>query len=430
MTKAIGKVPHKRRYLALMILALAVAATAALTTGAVRFASAGGTTTDTCGYSGNTAPGPTVPRASQKFDEIGIIVGQTVTSGGTPAAPLTVNVFYTDEHTLTLGSGTVTPWSAFYLKPGSTTIRNADDAGSNPAKVGATTADPNGTPHSTAALNTGTPGTTDIGGRPVAPALFLSDRTTDPTSKSGDWQNNGTAQKPNFVAGSWKSNGGADTTPANALNLGPHADAYTRNISTAQGNAAFASELRWDVSQLDVDSSTSGTQRPLPGHTYRVQMIMHDGDHDADTGEACQDITIPKAPSTTTTHPHVKVTENINVNVDTSASAGASLEAGDTLDIKLYKDTSTTHDGCTTANQDGGAGALQQGGTVTHTVTASEVSTGQIVVNLVYPDDFPSTPAPPALVSGTYWWFVSYSGNDTTEPSNDACTEQFSLTLP
>src|SRR5439155_13757005 len=37
------------------------------------------------------------------------------------------------------------------------------------------------------------------------------------------------------------------------------------------------------------------------GHVYRLQIMVHDGDHVADVGEACTKIFIPLAPGTQTT---------------------------------------------------------------------------------------------------------------------------------
>jgi hypothetical protein len=340
MRRIVRSVPRRRRYVAFAILALAVAAAAALTTGSVRapFASAAGA--DTCGYSGGTTPTTAVPRDQQKFNEIGIAEGFSVTSGGTPSQPLTVNIFYSDEHALTLGQGSppaTTQWTATYSKP-SSTVKQIDDAGTNPAGLGT---DPQPDP---ATVATGNPAAIDPGGRPVYPALFITDLTVNgATSRAGDWQADATdtansrAQSPNYVGGTWKPAGAANPlgsdgkVATNGVNLGPHSEAFVRNISSAQGIEAYGAEIRWDVKNLN-DSNGD----PLrAGHTYRVQMIIHDGDHVADTGEACVNFTVPKAPSTTETAPKVKVEENIDVkvNVSTSTGAEAHLKAGDTARV-------------------------------------------------------------------------------------------------
>jgi hypothetical protein len=466
MSRVVRNVPHKRRYLALAILALAVAAATALTLGSVSTPFASATDPDTCGYNGGLDPTktPTPSRASQKFNEIGIIEGMTVTSGGTPSAPITVNVFYSDEHALTLGQSSsgygttggadLTAWAATYSKNPST-VRNTDDAGTNPAGVkqlgykvasGADGKDAAITPTS---VLTGVSTASDAGGRPVAPSLFLTDRTGvgHETDTSGDWQNqnggaggndgNGTAQKPSYVGGTWKNNGAANPLGSDgkvaengSTNLGPHSETFARNISTAQGLEKYAAELRWDVSTLDTDPSTPAIDPPKAGHTYRVQMMFHDGDHVADTGEACQDITIPKAPSETKTTPKVKVTEDVNINIKTTASAQAAIKAGDTVDVKLFKDSSTNAAGCTDSNFNGGAGATQLGDTKTLTIQAGDIdSNGNVALgDLTYPDNFTGTR--PDLTSGKYWWFVQYNGNNEVESSNDKCTEQFSISLP
>ena len=83
--------------------------------------------TDTCGYSGGASPGAGVSRASQKFNEIGILEGLTITNN-LDGSPKTVNVFYSDEHALPLGKGDVTPWNPTY-QVAAAASRNADDAG-------------------------------------------------------------------------------------------------------------------------------------------------------------------------------------------------------------------------------------------------------------------------------------------------------------
>src|SRR5437588_34510 len=41
--------------------------------------------------------------------------------------------------------------------------------------------------------------------RPMFPALFLTDITTDPASRAGDWQTGGSPIAPHAVFGTWKA---------------------------------------------------------------------------------------------------------------------------------------------------------------------------------------------------------------------------------
>ena len=236
-----------------------------------------------CGYPYTSSN----PLTSVVFNESTVLKGIVPTGG----AIATVRVFYNDEHALTLGvrrvvvvgaTGSTTtdypvltlgtaPDNAFYPQVG-TTATSGDQAGLDPA------------------------------GRPMWPSLFITDTTNNPNDTSGDWQQGGTPYSPNAVCGTWKAalltvNQGTSTTvttpdtdPAsNNWNLGPGADAVPSSITStsttkpapgqppAPGNEAYSAEIIWNLSLT-------------PGHTYRVQVIVHDGDQNkvgGDTGEAC-----------------------------------------------------------------------------------------------------------------------------------------------
>jgi hypothetical protein len=434
-------VPHKRRYLGLAILALAVAAAAAMTTGAVRVPLASAATPDTCGYSGGTTPAANVPRASQKFNEIGIIEGFSVTNDAN-GFPLTVNTFYSDEHALTIGA-TGTAWVATYNdpNPASPVVKRIDDAGTNPAGL-------DGNPQPIpATLDTG-PLATDPGGREVAPSLYLTDVTANASSTAGDWQNqsgpNTTAQRPNYVGGTWKNNGaanplGSDGKEAqNGADLGPHSETFVNNISTSQGIEKFGAEVRWDTATLDTDSGTAGVQPPQRGHTYRVQMMFHDGDHNADTGEACTTFTVPPASPAAATQstgggtlhknaadpngPLVVETHDVANLSNGTANAGptpASSTTSGRLTFRLYKQG--TGSGGTAAEQEARCRATQITAATTVVVanngangTAGDFDTTHAGV-YAFPDINLTDP-------GTYHWTVSYSGNTENNPAAEtAC---------
>lgn len=198
----------------------------------------------------------------------------------------TIRVWYNDEHALTLGVRQV----VVKTKSGtSTTNFSVSKLPSDPGHV----ANP-------AVGSTSTSGDlagTDPSGRPMFPALFITDITANPNDTSGDWQFNGTAIAPTAVYGSWK---GAvvtvdktkspatrtitpDNDPAkNNWNLGSGADAVPPGLS----NEGYGAEAVWSISSLGLK----------PGHYYRMEFMVHDGDQNktgGDSGEACNTVLMP-----------------------------------------------------------------------------------------------------------------------------------------
>jgi hypothetical protein len=179
-----------------------------------------------------------------------------------------VQVFYNDEHALTLGCDTATdPVSPLSSDP---------DAVHYP--------------------QTGDPSCVDTVGRPLRPVLYVTDISADPNCTAGDLQKGGPAYNPVAIFGTWKSategtgNVGTPATAdptANKWNLGPGADALPaaagaaadagmmmpRMMSCGEG---YSAELRFEVGLIS-------------GHSYRLQVIVHDGDQNkgGDSGEAC-----------------------------------------------------------------------------------------------------------------------------------------------
>ena len=125
------------------------------------------------------------------------------------------------------------------------------------------------------------------------PALFLTDITGNLSDTSGDWQQgNLNGIGPNAVYGTWK---GAVRTVDTTTN--PWTITVTPDIDPAQnewsgvpdappgGFAAhpclgWCSEVVWNMDSLKLRA----------GHTYRLQLMIHDGDQHGtggDAGEAC-----------------------------------------------------------------------------------------------------------------------------------------------
>ena len=124
--------------------------------------------------------------------------------------------------------------------------------------------------------------------RPMWPSLFVTDISTDPNSKAGDWQKGGRPFAPNAVFGSWKAAVRTVDTTKTPADASPSRPTPIRRRTTGTSRAAitpptgltnegFGAEARWNVALV-------------PGHSYRLQVIVHDGDQNkvgGDSGEAC-----------------------------------------------------------------------------------------------------------------------------------------------
>jgi hypothetical protein len=239
------------------------------------------------------------PRTSVTFNESEILraiePGANAVCGVTPTA---IKVWYNDEHPIVLGVRQV----IVKTKSGTTTTNYPVSAYSgiassvnNPATgaVGDNTSDFSGNDVAAA------------GGRPLRPVLYISDITSDPNNRAGDWQHNGTAYNPDRISGSWKSAVRVvdkTRTPA-VVTITPDADPAIRNnwntgvggdiVPSGLVNEGYGAEVVWNISSLGL----------TPGHTYRVQVIVHDGDQNkigGDAGQACTTIYIPTNTALTT----------------------------------------------------------------------------------------------------------------------------------
>jgi hypothetical protein len=195
----------------------------------------------------------------------------------------TFEVWYTDEHALSLGVRQVN----VITSSGTTTTNYAlapltSDPGSavNPA-IGTT-------------ATSGDQAGVDTSGRPIAPSLYITDITNNPNSLSGDWQYGGSSYAPNAVFGAWKGavrtvNYTTGSTPTvtvtcdadparNGANLGTGAD----TPPVAVGGEGYSAEVRWNLNDLYAQGVL------LPGHHYRFYVMVHDGDQNKSGGDAGQ----------------------------------------------------------------------------------------------------------------------------------------------
>ncbi|MGH7272708.1 MAG: hypothetical protein ACREJ3_19950, partial [Polyangiaceae bacterium] len=232
-------------------------------------APSGGSIGSTCGSVPNAAscmPGITIPAATGGNDSCGYPTTSFVESttlcainaSGGGANPAIVQVFYNDEHALTLGCATST------------------------FPVSALSSDPEALHYP----QTGDPACVDAMGRPLRPVLYVTDLTSDPACTAGDQQKGGTPYDPVAIFGTWKSateGVGNVGTPAmadpmaNRWNLTTSGDAVpTVDAGMMTCREGYGTELRFEVGLIS-------------GHSYRLQVIAHDGDQNkgGDSGEAC-----------------------------------------------------------------------------------------------------------------------------------------------
>jgi hypothetical protein len=187
-----------------------------------------------------------------------------------------VSLLYNDEHGMTLGVRQVVVKSA----SGTTTT----DYPVSPLKA---SPDSILSPLTGTNILTGDQSGLDPSLRPLWPVLYVTDTTNNPSNRAGDWQMGGRPINPNAVYGTWKS---AVRTVDNTVS--PAAVSVTPDVDPAKNdwnfilndpvpsgikNEGWSAQVRWGVIFQ-------------PGHTYRLQVIVHDGDQNkvgGDCGEAC-----------------------------------------------------------------------------------------------------------------------------------------------
>jgi hypothetical protein len=205
----------------------------------------------------------------------------------------TIQLFYSDEHALTLGvRQVVVVGGATTDYPVTAMSGNTPSHVIHPA-VGSTILTG---PQSGTDTNTCPPDAEC--GRPMWPVLFVTD-TSDPLTAdgafAGDWQSKqGLANNPDDVFGTWKAavktvNGttitvtpDADPTANGFANLGPGADPVPPGLTSL----GYGSEIRFTLANLH-DRSGNPLQA---NHSYRFEFMVHDGDQNktgGDSGENC-----------------------------------------------------------------------------------------------------------------------------------------------
>jgi hypothetical protein len=214
-------------------------------------------------------------------------------SGGEPTA--TIAVFYNDEHAMTLGVRQVQ-------------VKDASGPTMMDFPVSPLPSDPGtvSNPMLGTTMITGDYSGLDVSLRPMWPALFITDTTANPNSRTGDWQSGGVPVGPTAVFGSWKAAvrvvdktvnpPTASITPdqdpqMNNWNLGPGADPVPAAImGMAAGGGGRRGMTTGTVGNLGFGAEARFVVSLKTGHSYRLQVMVHDGDQlkvGGDSGEAC-----------------------------------------------------------------------------------------------------------------------------------------------
>jgi hypothetical protein len=229
--------------------------------------------TDGCGY------------ASSTFTESTTLCGITANGGG--SAPAIIQVFYSDEHALTLGCAT----SSYPVSP----LSSDPDAVNYP--------------------QTGDPACTDTLSRPLRPVLYVTDLTADPACTAGDLQSGGTPYDPIAIFGTWKYATEDSSNQGTPLQADPSTNGWDLTSSADSVPSAFQSCNQNGgpvmMPHMGPDGGPGGHPGPeggaggmagnfygtelrfevglISGHSYRLQVIVHDGDQNkgGDSGEAC-----------------------------------------------------------------------------------------------------------------------------------------------
>ena len=229
-----------------------------------------GTGITACGYPYGSSPSLT----STVFNEVEVL--RAIQPAG--AIPMAiVRLFYNDEHALTLGVRNVT-------------VKDTSGTTSTDYPVSPLTTNPGTVTSAQFGTNelAGDQSGLDTSLRPMWPVLFLTDVTTNPSDTSGDWQKGGVPHTPTAVFGTWKAavRSVDKTVSPNKITITPDADPTKNNWNLGTGadpvpaglaNEGYGAEVRWDVLLA-------------AGHSYRIQVMVHDGDQNkagGDSGEAC-----------------------------------------------------------------------------------------------------------------------------------------------
>lgn len=138
----------------------------------------------------------------------------------------------------------------------------------------------------------------DSAGRPMFPALFLTDITDNAASRVGDWQQGGIPVPPHVASGVWIF-ADKDGSTIRSQPRPPIKNVVDTVWNVASGGTApgpgtsyadrtyFGTEIRWNIAQLIADGKLCPGIATCTGRTYRAQFMVHDGDSESDVAQGC-----------------------------------------------------------------------------------------------------------------------------------------------
>jgi len=291
-----------------------------------------------------------LPRSNVAFNESSVLEASDPGPNACGGASSVIKLWYNDEHAMTLGVRSV----VVKHHNGTTTTTNY------PITATPASATCQSYPLVGDTISSGVQSGNDVaagGGRPLWPALFVTDLTVNgATSRKGDWQQGGKGTPPSGVCGTWK---GAvktvdSTTAQPTITITPDADPAAKdNWSLGSGadvppggfsslaNQGYGAECRWNVSDLGL----------IAGHTYRLQFMVHDGDQNqagGDCGENCTTLNLGTGSPCGPGQNKMDMIDN-STNQENTVAAGA----GDFI-ITVYPNPSANnfHLGLSTSSND------------------------------------------------------------------------------
>ena len=244
-----------------------------------------------------------LPRSAVIFNESEVLRASDPGPASCGSTGSVIKLWYNDEHALLLGVRSV---SVKTFSGTTTTNYNITPTPLTPTCIA--------NPLVGDTISTGDQAANDLaagGGRPLWPSIFITDLTVNgPNSRIGDWQQGGKGITPTSVCGTWKSavkiidktrnpplvTITTDADPAKInWNLGSGSHTPAGGFASLN-NEGYGAEVSWDVNSLGL----------IPGHTYRLVFMVHDGDQNktgGDVGETCTTIHIPDVNCTPATPP-------------------------------------------------------------------------------------------------------------------------------
>jgi hypothetical protein len=237
-------------------------------------------------------------------------------------------------------------------------------------------------------------GGVDVSGRPMFPAMFITDVTANPNPLGGDWQFGGTGIPPDAVFGTWKAAVRTIDKTKNTVTVTPDNDPAKNNwnIGTGLGppndsdpvppglvNEGYGAECRWDLTKINF----------IAGHQYRLYFMVHDGDQNktgGDAGQGCVYFTMPGTAPTPTPTPSATASPTPTATATPPAVVVTSKTfSGKTVVITFQNQTSSGQELTALAMTwpqatNGNLNSIKMGGTVIYnTPTASPLSTSSLL---------------------------------------------------